>query len=269
MGKFEQGATQADVSQVGAETHVFSHMEHARSIDSSFKFTADDTAQKTIENKFGTPEIAGLDGDSKTGDSKFVTQKNAGGGDEQGAANMSQENGKSAEQKAGDGKASQQDMSIGGGEYQKFADGKNSDKQQEMTSNGQAKELDDSTKNGKDGLNNKENTLNADDLQHAGEQGRLTEMLTKAGVDVNNPKELNEYLARAFDNHIIQGLTLAGEKLPANPTDADLGKALLPAVARSSEVRLKQALETNPALGYASIREHFVAMQNQALANEK
>lgn len=249
MAKFEQAAPHADVSQPSFAPHEVSHqIETSRSAVTAARTTADDTAQKTVDNKFGTPEIEGLNRDSKPGDNTSQAWKDKAAGGEPvggGVSNDVSIDGKTGSENPADGKASEQ----------------------EMKSNGKAEEFN-GKQNGKDEFKN-EKTLNADELQQAGETGRLTEMLTKAGVDVNDPKALNAYLSRAFDNHIIQGLTLAGEKLPDNPTDADLGKALLPAVARSSETDIKQALEADPAKGYASIRDNFIMMQNRALANEK
>ncbi len=245
-------------------------MDHASSVDSSFKFTTGDTAQKTVNDKFGTPEFAGLSSGTKVGDNG-------------GSISRDNSSGKPAGYDAPDGEATggdaiggdaTTDNATGGGVSsrdnkpgEKPTDGKPSELQkQEMESNGKAGESE--QKNGKYGFD-KPATLNADELQRAGEEGRLTEMLTKAGVDVKDPAALNEYLSRAFDNHIILGLIMAGEEIPANPTDADLGKAILPTVSRSSEHGLKQALEADPAMGYQLIRDNFIKMQNRALENEK
>jgi len=112
--------------------------------------------------------------------------------------------------------------------------------------------------------------LSADKIVDAGYRGKLGETLKAEGVDIENQKELDEYLGASFDANTELGLRLNGLNLPENPTDADFGNALAPHVDRSDMTAdMKEKFKADPEAGYKAMRQMFLDMQHQGLAQEK
>jgi hypothetical protein len=249
-----------------------------------------DAAQRTVDNNFGTPVFDGLTGhnqngsktpsdmqghnttDAKTGDAESDSPD--GGGGAGGKSEFPPQNKVDALPGGPGGESIHDNMKSPTEEPQN----RESDREpvgtlEKPTSNANEVDVRDQlNQSNQASAEMSREILTPDQLVEAGQRGDLAETLKNQGVDIDNPEDVKEYLSASYDEHIAKGLRLAGQQIPENYTDADLGKALAPSILGSQNQlpeELKQQFKTDPAEAYRGIRQVYLDIQNGLLAQEK